>query len=503
MEVKFAAIIFSLSIERASVTIQGTMSSKLSDQKVRVRMAPSPTGEYHIGHIRTVLYNYAFAKKMGGSFIIRIEDTDRTRYVDGAVERILQVIRDYGLSWDEGPDTNGPFGPYTQSERLPIYKKYCEELIEKGVAYRCFCTEERLTQMREAQKAHGVPSTKYDRHCLRLSPEEVSEKLSSNTPHVVRLKIPDDRVISFTDVVFGKISVHSKEIDDQVLLKSDGFPTYHFAVVVDDHLMEITHVMRGNDWLPSTPKHVLLYEAFGWEMPVHIHLPNLKELGGTKKLSKRFGAVFAREFLDEGYLPEALLNFLMFLGWNPGGEKEIFSLEEFISVFDIEKIHKTDLVAFDRAKLSWINGQYVRDLPLERIVQYLLKDKPEDVSEEKFTSIVKLSRDRIKKLSDFAAFTQFFYAKPKIDKTFSTPKAKEHLVAAMASLETVNDFTDEAVTAELMKAIETHGFKTGEFFMDLRIAIAGNKISPPINESMVILGKEESLARIDQFQAEI
>ncbi len=462
-------------------------------------MAPSPTGEYHIGHIRTVLYNYAFAKKMGGSFIIRIEDTDRTRYVEGAVERILQVIKDYGLSWDEGPDRPGPFGPYTQSERLEIYKKYSDELIQKGNAYYCFCTEERLTAMREEQKAHGVASTKYDRQCLSLSADEVKKNLANNVPHVVRLRIPDNRIISFNDVVFGKISVHTKELDDQILIKSDGFPTYHFAVVVDDHLMEITHVMRGNDWLPSTPKHVLLYEAFGWEMPIHIHLPNLKELGGTKKLSKRFGAVFAREFLDEGYLPEALLNFLMFLGWNPGGEKEIFSLEEFISAFDINKIHKTDLVAFDRTKLAWINGQYMRDLPLEKIVDYLAKYKPNGVSDQKFSSIVELSRDRVKKLADFESFTQFFYQKPLVDKTIATPKVIEHLKAAISALSSMEKFTNETVTEKMMETVTINNFKTGEYFMDLRVAVAGSKISPPINESMVILGKEESIKRIGEY----
>jgi glutamyl-tRNA synthetase len=356
--------------------------------------------------------------------------------------------------------------------------------------------------MREEQKTRGVASTKYDRHCLHLSEEEIQKNLDNKVPHVIRLQIPDDRVITFTDIVFGKISVHSKELDDQILIKSDGFPTYHFAVVVDDHLMEITHVMRGNDWLPSTPKHVLLYEAFGWEMPVHIHLPNLKELGGTKKLSKRFGAVFAREFLDEGYLPEALLNFLMFLGWNPGGEKEIFSLEEFIEAFDIQKIHKTDLVAFDRAKLTWINGQYMRDLPLETITKYLIKYKPAGVSEDKFTSIVKLSRERIKKLSEFESFTRFFYTKPPINKEIATPKNIEHLSAAKETISDLQSFTNESITESLMAVVANNNFKTGEFFMDLRVAVAGSKISPPINESMVILGKEESLSRIESFLAE-
>jgi glutamyl-tRNA synthetase len=320
----------------------------MGSEKVRTRMAPSPTGEYHIGHIRTLLYNWAFAKKNNGKFIVRIEDTDRERYVEGAVERILNVISDYGFDWDEGPKVEGECGPYIQSERLDIYKSYAQTLLDKGFAYYCFCSEERLTKMRDEQKSRGVVSTKYDGLCLKLGKEEVGKKLKDNMSHVIRMKVPRNKAVNFKDLILGDLSFPTNDIDDQVLIKSDGFPTYHFAVVVDDHLMKITHVMRGNDWVPSTPKHVLLYQAFGWELPYFAHIPNIKELGAGKKLSKRYGAVSAREFLDDGYLPEALLNFLMFLGWNPGTNKEFYSLEEFIKDFSIDKIHKTDLVSFDK-----------------------------------------------------------------------------------------------------------------------------------------------------------
>ncbi len=276
---------------------------------VRTRMAPSPTGEYHIGHIRTVLFNYAFAKAFKGKFIIRIEDTDRERFVEGAVDRILDVIKDYGLGWDEGPRIGGEFAPYVQSERLDLYKKYAIQLVNSGHAYYCFCTPERLDVLRKEQQEQKMPVTKYDKHCSHLSKDEISTRLTKGEQYVIRLKVPENTQIDFHDEVLGDLSINSNDIDDTVLLKSDGYPTYHLAVVIDDHLMHISHVMRGIDWLPSTPKHVLLYRAFGWESPKLIHLPNLKEKGDNKKLSKRFGSVFAISFLEEGYLPEALINF--------------------------------------------------------------------------------------------------------------------------------------------------------------------------------------------------
>jgi len=294
--------------------------------KIRTRLAPSPTGEIHVGSIRTLLYDYALAKKSGGELILRIEDTDQNRYVEGSVERMLKVIKDYGLNWDEGPEVGGPHEPYFQSQRLGIYKKYAMELVEKGKAYYCFCDEERLKNLREEQKENGHVS-KYDKFCLGLKKEDIEKNLKSGKPYVIRLNVPQNEEIEVDDLVLGKLSFPSKDLDDQVLIKSDGFPTYHLAVVVDDHLMEITHVLRGREWLPSTPKHVLLYKYFGWEIPKFVHLPLLRETDSTKKLSKRTGSVSALGFLQEGYLPEALLNFMMFLGWNPGTEKEIYSLE--------------------------------------------------------------------------------------------------------------------------------------------------------------------------------
>ena len=324
--------------------------------EVRTRIAPSPTGELHIGHLRTLLYDYAYAKKNNGKFIVRVEDTDRTRFVEGSMDRTLDVIIDYGIMWDEGPRIGGPHEPYEQSKRLGIYKKHAEELVAKGHGYYCFCTPERLEKMREEQRASGAPKTVYDRHCRNLPPEEVEKNLANKVRHVVRLKVPADETVVLNDLVHGEVVFDTNEIDDAVLLKSDGYPTYHLAAMVDDHLMEITHVLRGIDWMPSSPVHMLIYKSFGWELPVFVHLPNLKEMGSNQKLSKRFGAVAAVDFLQDGFLAEAVLNFLMFLGWNPGTEKEIYSLEEFTNDFSLEKLQKTDLVAFDREKLTWYNG---------------------------------------------------------------------------------------------------------------------------------------------------
>lgn len=463
---------------------------------VSTRMAPSPTGEFHIGGIRTLLYNWALAKKNNGRFIIRIEDTDRARLVEGATERLLEVIRDYGFTWDEGPEVGGPHAPYIQSERLPLYKKYSEQLISEGKAYYCFCTSERLEKMRDEQKLKGITSTKYDRHCSTLTPSEVADKLSTNTPFVVRLKVPSGKEITWNDVVLGKVSFQSDEIDDQILLKSDGFPTYHLAVVVDDHEMEITHVMRGNEWLPSTPKHILLYEAFGWEQPIYAHLPNLKEVGGTKKLSKRHGPVAARGFLDEGYLPEALVNYLMFLGWNPGGEKEIYSLDEFSHEFSIEKIHKSDLVSFDRQKLDWFNTQYIKEKTDTELAQMLIKFSPQCQDVEMLSKIAPLVKERMKKLSEFSELTAFFFSAVEIDKTLFSSEYTSHVSKSIEAISEMETFDIVKIGEVLQKVVGDNSFKPRDYFMDLRIAVTGKKISPPLNESMAILGKEKVLERL-------
>lgn len=457
--------------------------------KVKTRMAPSPTGEFHIGGMRTLLFNWAFARKHKGEFIIRIEDTDRERFVEGATERILKDIKDYGLDWD---------GEVTvQSERLEIYQEYIKKLIEKGEAYPCFCTTERLTKMREEQKARGIYATKYDRKCLNLSKGEIEKKLDENTPHVIRLKLPENKDITFQDKVLGKVTYNTKDLDDQVLIKSDGFPTYHFAVVVDDHLMEITHVMRGNEWLPSTPKHILLYDAFGWEKPLYAHLPNLKGLGQNKKLSKREGSVAAREFLNEGYLPEALLNFLMLLGWSSGENQEIYSLNEFIEKFDIDNITKADLVVFDRDKLRWMNGEYIKKLKVQNLKLKILEFYNNKFDPSLVEKIIPLVRERISTLKEFESIAGFFFEKQiTVNSSEFTENYKEHINSAISVLEKIEDWNLETINEKLMSEVKEKNYKTGDFFMSLRIAITGQKVTPPINDSIAILGKEETLSRL-------
>ena len=339
---------------------------------VRVRFAPSPTGNVHVGSLRTALYNYLFAKQNDGTFVLRLEDTDRTRYQEGSVENLLNALYTTGVVPDEGlqlvdgkPVENGEYGPYIQSERLDIYKKYIQQLIDEGKAYYCFCSKERLTQLREEQKKAGE-TPRYDGHCRNLSPEEVQKRIANGDPYVIRLKLPENTDITFDDVVRGKITINTKEMDDQVLIKEDGFPTYHFAVVIDDHLMKITHVIRGEEWLPSTPKHVYLYQCFGWQPPTFVHLSNILN-EDHKKLSKRQGDVAVGDFLAKGYLPEALVNFLALLGWSPEDDQEIFSLEELEKAFDIHRISNSGAV-FDREKLNWMNGQYIKKASVDTIV---------------------------------------------------------------------------------------------------------------------------------------
>ena len=334
--------------------------------EVRVRFAPSPTGFVHIGSLRTALYNYLFAKKMGGKYILRVEDTDRTRLVDGAIENMLNAMKWAGVNHDEGVmlDDNGnvvqkgEYGPYIQSERLDIYQQYIKELLDSGKAYYCFCTKERLDEVREKQKEAGE-TPRYDGHCRDLTQEEIDAKIAAGEPYVIRLKLPENHVIRFTDLVRGETEFNTNDLDDQVLIKTDGFPTYHFAVVVDDHLMKITHVIRGEEWVSSTPKHVYLYEAFGWEAPKFVHLPNIlnKE---KKKLSKRQGDVAVEDFKKKGYLPEGLVNYVALVGWSPEENKEIFSMEELEQAFSIERVSKSGGV-FDTEKLNWVNQHYMKD----------------------------------------------------------------------------------------------------------------------------------------------
>lgn len=478
---------------------------------VRTRMAPSPTGEFHIGGMRTLLYNYALAKQSNGKFVLRIEDTDRERYVEGAVDRLLAVIKAYGLDWDEGPQSGGPHAPYVQSERLDIYKEHALKLIETGHAYYCFCSKERLQQLRDDDQSKGVASPKYDKHCLNLTQDEIKQKLIEHTPYVIRLNVKHGETISFNDSTLGDIAFPTSDIDDQVLLKSDGFPTYHLAVVVDDHLMAITHVLRGVEWLPSTPKHILLYKAFGWDLPRYAHLPLLKEKGENKKLSKRMGSVSAFEFLREGYLPEALLNFLMFLGWNPGTEKEVYSLSNFIDDFSLDRIHKTDLVVFDRDKLLWTNGYYIRALTVEDLFQrlhchalefsYILNTSDDKAKDLK---IVGLIQERLKTLREYNKLTDFFYHPVQVSKDLiisqsgSLERSKIILQSFLALFESIlpTQWEKSLLDEVSHSLLETNDFKAKEAFMTIRVSISGMTTTPPLFDVLEVLGKEDTLKRV-------
>jgi glutamyl-tRNA synthetase len=479
-----------------------------SEQKIRVRFAPSPTGYLHVGGLRTALYNYLFAKKHGGTFILRIEDTDRTRLVPGAMESLIDVLRKMGLAHDDGP--------YIQSERLDLYRKYAEELLVAGKAYRCFCPAERLEEMRAEQTAAKM-MPKYDRRCLALSLEEVSAKLAAGESHVIRMKVPDDREVAFDDLVRGKVSFKTGTIDDQVLLKSDGFPTYHLANVVDDHLMDITHVIRAEEWLPSTPKHILLYEAFGWEAPTYAHLPLLLN-PDRSKLSKRQGDVAVEDYLAKGYIPEALINFVALLGWNPGdgNTQEIFSLSELVERFDLSAVHKAGAV-FDLGKLDWMNAEYIKRLPVDELFARtfpFLSEKEffkewrtangewSDTDTDLFVKrVLSVEQDRLVKLADVGDENPFFFADPVPQKAMLPWKkstedgAKDALGRALGVIEAVadEDWTREKLGEILLEAA---GDDRGGFLWPLRVALSGKEKSPPPSDIAWVIGKEQTLSHI-------
>lgn len=481
---------------------------------VRTRMAPSPTGEFHIGSMRTLMYNWAFARKSGGKFILRIEDTDRERYVKGSVERTLDAIKKYGFDWDEGPEVGGEHKPYVQSERLDIYKKFALELVEKKKAYYCFCTSERLEKLREEQRKEKRPVTKYDRHCLNLSKEEVDKNLNEGKPYVIRMKIPDDQIVEVEDLILGKMTFPSNDLDDQVLLKSDGFPTYHLGVVVDDHLMEITHILRGREWLASTPKHVLLYKAFAWKEPHFAHLPVLREVDSTKKMSKRLGDVAAVDFLKAGFLPEALDNFMMFLGWNPGTEKEIYTLDEFIKDFSIAKIQKSEMSAFDRQRLSWINGHYIRSFSDEKLLEVLDTwaknydvvlvgaDRPKEFR----IKVLALIKDRIRHLSEFDSLAGYFFegVLPEKGSLISYTESAERVKEILESFSKIftgiekEKWTSTNIETISHSMLTEKKYTAKEAFMTLRIAVTASSATPVLVEILELLGKEEVLLRIEK-----
>ncbi len=486
--------------------------------EVRVRFAPSPTGTLHIGGLRTGLFNYLFAKKNQGKYILRIEDTDQTRLVSGALENIVQTLHDFNLSadegmyWNNGVKERGRFGPYEQSKRLDLYQKYAQELVDKNQAYYCFCTPERLDQLRKEQEASKQPP-KYDKHCLKLAKDEIGKKIAAGEKHVVRLNVPEGQTIRFTDLVHGEIKISTNDIDDQVLLKSDKFPTYHLANVVDDHLMQITHVIRGDEWIPSTPKHVLLYSAFGWESPQFVHLPLLlsKE---RKKLSKRDGDVAVKDFLEKGYLPEALINFVAFLGWNPKTEQEIFTLDELIEQFSFDKVNKSGAV-FDLEKLDWINGLYVRKLDLdelyEKIKPYLPRYK--DYPKEFILKILKLEQERLKKLSEIGERVRYFFSDPEYDvellrwKDMTNDEIKTSLGIAE---KIISNFKFPISKEEIEKQFlnEIGDKKKGPILWPLRVALTGMEASPgpfEIMDTFMVLpnGKEIILDRVKKAISKI
>jgi len=465
---------------------------------IRTRIAPSPTGEdLHIGNLYTALINWVFARKNKGKFIVRIEDTDRQRLVLGAEKQIIKTLKDYGLEADEDPKKGGPYSPYRQSERLAIYQKYAHLLVEKGFAYYCICSKEKLEKLRKEQQAKKqIP--KYDGYCrnLNLSDTDLEKK---KIPYVIRLKIPKDKKIIIKDLIRGQIIFNSNDLDDQVILKSDGYPTYHLAVVIDDHLMQVSHVIRAEEWLPSTPKHVLLYQAFGWPLPIFCHLPILRN-PDRSKLSKRKNPVWASWYLKEGFLPKAVLNYLALMGWSHPKQKEVFDLKEFIEVFDLKDV---DVVgpAFDPVKLEWLNGEWIRRTQNSNlktlIVEYYKKYQNKNLDSNLVEKTIPLVKERMKKLSDYWFYCQFFFEEPNID--VSLIKDTSYIKSIYKVLEKIEDWTAQNIGQSMQELVKKIGLKTGDFFMTLRILITGKKISPPLNESMEILGKKKCLERIKKM----
>lgn len=472
--------------------------------EVRTRFAPSPTGYMHVGNLRTALYAYLLTKSKNGKFILRIEDTDQERYVEGAVDIIYNTLKQTGLLWDEGPDIGGPVGPYIQSERMGMFKEYALKLVESGHAYYCFCDKDRLEEVKTLQKASGM-ATRYDGHCRNLSKEEVEEKLAAGVPYVIRQKIPQEGTTTFHDLIFGDITVENSTLDDQILIKADGMPTYNFANVVDDHTMGITHVIRGNEYLSSTPKYNLLYEAFGWEIPTYIHCsPVMKN--STEKLSKRNGDASFQDLLEKGYLKDAILNYIALLGWSPKGDREIFSLEEMVNEFDVDGISKSPAI-FDIVKLNYINSEYIKALSPDEFHEMALPwirqtVKREDVDTKFIASVL---QNRTEVLNQIPEQIDFIDELPEYDIEMYTHKkmktdaasSLEMLKEILPVLESVEDFTFDNIHAALFELIAKLEVKNGFVLWPLRVATSGKQFTPGGGvEICAIIGKEDSIKRI-------
>lgn len=473
-------------------------------KQVRTRYAPSPTGRMHVGNLRTALYEFLIAKHAGGSFLLRIEDTDRERFVPGALDIIYKTMKETGLKHDEGPDIGGDCGPYVQSERQAtgIYLKYAKELIEKGEAYYCFCDKERLESLK--QTIDGKEVMVYDKHCLHLPKEEIEKNLAEDKPYVIRQNIPREGTTTFKDEVYGEITAPNSELDDQILIKSDGYPTYNFANVVDDHLMGITHVVRGNEYLSSTPKYNRLYEAFGWEIPTYIHCPLITN-EEHQKLSKRSGHSSYEDLIEQGFVPEAVVNFIALLGWSAESGTEIFDLEGLIREFDYTRINKSPAV-FDMVKLRWMNGEYLKAMDFDKFFEMALPYIKEVITKDlDLKKIAELVKTRIEVLPDLKEHIDFFEELPDYDIAMYTHKkmkttSESSLVVLrdlLPLLEASNDYSREGVEAVLMGYIQDKGIKNGQGLWPIRTAVSGKQMTPGgAYEIMEILGKEESLRRV-------
>ncbi len=469
--------------------------------KVRVRFAPSPTGFLHIGGLRTALYDYLYARHYGGTVILRIEDTDQNRLVTGAVENLLNSFHKLGMEFDEGPLLGGDYGPYFQSQRLETYHKYAQELIEKGVAYPCFCSAETLDEMRkDLQDKKLFP--KYDRRCLQLSKAEIDKRIASGEKHVLRLKMPDERTFIINDEIRGQIEIDTHQLDDQVIIKSDGFPTYHLAAVVDDHLMEITHVIRGEEWLSSTPKHIFLYECFGWTAPKWVHLPLILN-PDRSKLSKRMNDVSVDSYLEKGYLKEALLNFVALLGWHGADDRELYTLEELCSEFTLERVSKAGAV-FDLAKLDWMNGQYIRNLPLDYLADIV---KPQylnaglDISDEvKYHKVIEVVRSRATLLTDFVPCSERYYKELDIEikdmELLRTETSKGVLSWILPHLQAMSNPDAETLKNLINNGTEALALKGKLYYTPLNIALSYSSSCPELHNIIEILGIPETLKRL-------
>lgn len=477
-------------------------------EKIRTRYAPSPTGKMHVGNLRSALYEFLIAKHEGGDFMLRIEDTDQERFVEGATEIIYRTLEKTGLVHDEGPDKDGGYGPYVQSERMKtgIYMKYAKELIEKNEAYYCFCDKERLATLSSQMDEDGKTITVYDKHCLHLSKEEIEANLKANKPFVIRQNIPNEGKTTFHDELYGDITVENAELDDMILIKSDGYPTYNFANVIDDHTMNITHVVRGNEYLSSSPKYVRLYEAFGWQVPVYIHLPLITD-ENHKKLSKRSGHASFEDLVEQGFETEAIINYVSLLGWSPEDNQEIFSLDELIKKFDYKRISKSPAV-FDIVKLRWMNGEYLKAMDFDKFYEnalpYIEEAVKSDVDKKLIANMVKT---RIEVYPDIDSLVDFIDKLPEYDLAMYEHKkmktTKESSLSVLKELlpvlENVDDYSNDNLYSVLVEFATNHEYKNGYVLWPVRTAVSGKQMTPAgATEIMALLGKEESINRIKE-----